>query len=72
MTSNPASTSPSKLTHSLPLVRPLAWPSMSHRFPGGCIQRVCHATLNFIQVSGFPRAIHVFALTHSRRNVVQR
>jgi len=29
-------------------------------------------TLDFIQVPGFPSAIRVFALTHSRRNVVQR
>src|SRR5713226_4973324 len=36
------------------------------------LQRVCHHTLDFIQVPGFPSAIRVFALTHSRRNVVQR
>jgi catechol 2,3-dioxygenase-like lactoylglutathione lyase family enzyme len=35
-----------------------------------CVQRVCHDTLDFIQVPGFPSAILVFALTHSRRNVV--
>jgi hypothetical protein len=35
-------------------------------------QRVCHDTLDFIQVPGFPSAIRVFALAHSRRNVVQR
>jgi len=29
-------------------------------------------TLDFIQAPGFPSAIRVFALTHSRRNVVQR
>jgi hypothetical protein len=28
--------------------------------------------LDFIQVPGFPSAIRVFALTHSRRIVVQR
>ena len=28
--------------------------------------------LDFIQVPGFPSAIRVFALTHSRRNVFQR
>jgi hypothetical protein len=28
--------------------------------------------LDFIQVPGFPSAIRVFALTHPRRNVVQR
>jgi hypothetical protein len=33
---------------------------------------VCHATLDFIQVPGFPSAIRVLALTPSRRNVVQR
>ncbi len=31
--------------------------------PGGCIQCVCHATLDFIQVPGFPSAIRMFALT---------
>ena len=40
--------------------------------PAGSIQRVCHDTLDFIQVPGFPSAIRVCALTHSRRNVVQR
>ena len=30
------------------------------------------APLDFIQAPGFPSAIRVFALTHSRRNVVQR
>jgi hypothetical protein len=35
-------------------------------------QRACHDTLDFIQVPGFPSAIRVFALTHSRRIVVQR
>jgi hypothetical protein len=34
--------------------------------------RVCHDTLDFIQVPGFPSAIRVFALTHSRRIVFQR
>jgi hypothetical protein len=29
-------------------------------------------TLDFIQVPGFPGAIRVFALTHSRRNVFER
>jgi hypothetical protein len=33
------------------------------------LQRVCHDTLDFIQVPGFPSAIRVFALTHSRRKV---
>jgi hypothetical protein len=32
----------------------------------------CDDTLDFIQVPGYPNAIRVFALTHSRRNVVQR
>jgi hypothetical protein len=32
----------------------------------------CHDTLDFIQAPGFPSAIRAFALTHSRRNVVQR
>jgi len=35
--------------------------------PAGSIQRVCHSTLDFIQVPGYPSAIFVFALTHSRR-----
>src|SRR5438046_8043556 len=35
-------------------------------------QRVWHDTLDFIQVPGYPSAIRVFALTHSRRIVVQR
>jgi dihydrofolate reductase len=35
-------------------------------------QGACHGTLDFIQAPGFPSAIRVFALTHSRRNVVQR
>jgi hypothetical protein len=56
-----------KLTHSafgLPIyVAPL---------PASSIQRVCHDTLDFIRVPGFPSAILVFALTYSRRNVVQR
>ena len=39
--------------------------------PAGSIQRACHDTLDFIQVPGFRSAIHLFALTHSRRNVVQ-
>src|SRR5439155_12017852 len=33
------------------------------------LQRVCHDTLDFVSVPGFPSAIRVFALTHSRRNV---
>jgi hypothetical protein len=40
--------------------------------PAGSIQRACHNALDFIEVPGFPSAIRVFALTHSRRNVVQR
>ena len=32
----------------------------------------CHDTLDFVSVPGFPSAIRVFALTHSRRIVVQR
>jgi hypothetical protein len=36
------------------------------------VQRVCHDTPDFIQVPGFPGAIRVFALTHSRRIGVQR
>jgi hypothetical protein len=35
-------------------------------------QRVCHDTLDFVSVPGFPSAIRVFALTHSRRIVFQR
>jgi hypothetical protein len=34
------------------------------------LRGVCHDTLDFIQVPGFPSAILVFALIHSRRNVV--
>jgi hypothetical protein len=37
-----------------------------------CAQRVCRDTLDFIQVPSYPSAIRVSALTHSRRNVVQR
>ena len=40
--------------------------------PAGSIQRVCHDALDFIQVPGYPSAIRLFALTHSRRIVVQR
>jgi hypothetical protein len=36
------------------------------------LQSVCRDTLDFIQVPGYPSAIRVFTLTHSRRNVVQR
>ena len=36
------------------------------------LQCICHDTLDFIQVPGYPSAICVFALTHSRRIVVQR
>jgi hypothetical protein len=39
--------------------------------PAGSIQRVYRGTPDFIQVSGFPGAIRVLALTHSRCNVVQ-
>jgi hypothetical protein len=35
-------------------------------------QHVCHDTLDFVSVPGFPSAICVFALTHSRRIVFQR
>jgi len=38
--------------------------------PAGSIQRVCHDTLDFIQVPGYPSAMRVFTLTHSSRNVV--
>ena len=37
-----------KLTHSLPLFRPVACPSMSRRFPPGSIQRVCQETLPWL------------------------
>jgi hypothetical protein len=33
------------------------------------VQSACHDALDFVQVPGFPSAIHLFALTHSRRNV---
>ena len=36
------------------------------------VQHVCDDTLDFIQVPGYPTAIHLFALTHSRRKVIQR
>jgi hypothetical protein len=36
------------------------------------LPRVSHDTLDFVLVPDFPSAIRVFALTHSRRNVVQR
>jgi hypothetical protein len=36
------------------------------------VQFVCQDTLDFIQGPGYPSAILVFALMHSRRNVVQR
>ena len=36
------------------------------------VQDVCRDTLDFVSVPGFPSAIRVFALTHSRRIVVQR
>ena len=36
------------------------------------VESVCHDTLDFIQVPGYPSAIRLFLLTHSRRNVVQR
>jgi hypothetical protein len=35
-------------------------------------QCACHDTLDFIHVPGFPSAVRVFALTQSRRIVVQR
>ena len=31
-----------------------------------CKFRVCHDTLEFVSVPGFPSAIHVLALTHCR------
>ncbi len=34
------------------------------------LERVCHDTLDFIQVPGYPIAIRLFAFTHSHRNVV--
>jgi hypothetical protein len=37
-----------------------------------CAQRDCHDTLDYVSVPGFPSAICVFALTHSRRIVFQR
>ena len=36
------------------------------------LQCAWHDTLDFIQVPGYPSAIRLFALTHSRRIVVQR
>ena len=60
------------LTRVLPNARPSGLPVYVAPLPAGSIQRVCHDTLDFIQVPGFPSAIRVFALTHSRRNVVQR
>ena len=46
--------------------------SFSRKFLRVGFERVCHETLDFIQVPDFPSAIRVFALTHSHRNVVQR
>src|SRR5438093_13150937 len=48
------------------------FPSYVAPLPAGSIQRVCHDTPDFIQVPGYPSAIRVLTLTHSRRNVVQR
>jgi hypothetical protein len=50
----------------------LGFPIYVAPVPAGSIQSVCRNTLDFVQVPGFPSAIRVFALTHSRRNVVQR
>ena len=36
------------------------------------LQGVCHDTLDFIEVPGFPSAIRVLTLTHSRRIVFER
>jgi hypothetical protein len=36
------------------------------------LQRACRDTLDFVSVPGFPSAIRVLALTHSRRIVFQR
>ena len=33
--------------------------------PAGSIQRVCHGTLDFIQVPGYPSAIETRSLPHS-------
>jgi hypothetical protein len=35
------------------------------------LQCICHDKLDFIQVPGYPSAIRMLALTHSRRNEVQ-
>jgi hypothetical protein len=32
-------------------------------------QSICHDTLDFVSTLGYPSAIHLFALTHSRRIV---
>jgi hypothetical protein len=36
------------------------------------LQCACHDTLDFIQAPGFPSAIRLFELTHSRRIAFQR
>ena len=36
------------------------------------LRDACHSTLDFIQAPGFPSAIRLFALTHSRRSVLKR
>jgi hypothetical protein len=74
---------PKALTHSLPLTSTCRFVHLCRSRPRGSIreqagpiarapQRVCHNTLDFIEVPDFHSAIRVFALTHSRRNVVQR
>jgi hypothetical protein len=55
-----------------PALSAFGFPIYVAPLPAGSIQRVCHLTRDFIQVPGFPSAICLFALTHSRRNVVQR
>jgi hypothetical protein len=74
---------PKALTHSFPLNSTYRFAHLCRSRPRGSIReqagpiarqprRVCHDTLDSVSVPGFPSAIYVFALTHSRRIVFQR
>jgi hypothetical protein len=55
-----------------PALSAFGFPIYVAPLPAGSIQRACHATQDFIQVPGYPSAIHLFTPTHSLRKVVQR
>ena len=55
-----------------PALSALGLPIYVAPLPAGSIQYFCHDTLDVVSVPGYPSAILAFALTHSRRNVVQR